>query len=147
MRHLKRLAWKLQNAARDLLMLPPSMTYDQFLAVLRETPRTWRVTPEGWIRSGESDCPLTEGCKYLTGQQYPVREWESAVKAMHLPKPLARMIWPAADNAEGHDPKVRRDLLAATGLLTDPLDAELAALVASGQPQTMETEEHEFLQV
>lgn len=133
---------------KTVLAPPPPMTYDQFLGVLHATPRTWRVTKQGWIRSEDGDCPLTKSCAHFTGRDYsPSSEWKLAAKAMRLPLNVARWIWPAADYGMGHDPKVRRDLLVATGIIPDPLDAELAQLVASSQQQAANTEERELVQV
>ncbi len=126
------------RAIRGLVLAPPPMTYDQFLAALRATPRTWQVLKKGrvpmWIRFEEGGCPLTKVCEQVTGRLYSTSRYMAAAERMGLPKSIARKVWRAADNWRMQDPGVRRDLLVATGLLTDPLDAALAKLIAEGVP-------------
>lgn len=91
------------------------MTYEEFLAKLRETPREWELLgPMGWIRiySGNtwSACPLSAAIGAIFCK--PIES--SVVRGMN--RDLAQTIVDAADKIKHHDPQIRADLLAACGL-------------------------------
>lgn len=125
-----------------------TMTYEDFRAALRETPRTWRRTPQGYIRNDMRDCPLTKLCRQRTGRIYSLEDWDDAARHMRLPYEIAERILRAADDHPCCDLNIRHDLLLNTGIITldpgltpgptltaapDPLDEELTRLVAGAQ--------------
>jgi len=88
------------------------MTYDDFLASLRQTPRDWTVDEYGYLRRPHGDglwqCPVSalahkESCCF-----------RSAADAIALDATAAVLIAGAADNDKDCDPQIRADLLAAT---------------------------------
>ncbi len=81
------------------------MTVMEFLDKLYATPRMWRKTEYGCIRDMPwCNCPVdvvgVNRADRLTGPG--AVEW--------------RVVMMAADNARGHNPEIRRALLAACGL-------------------------------
>lgn len=93
-----------------------SMTYEEFLAALEATPRDWwvvagliRFQPEQ-PRGVPSCCPIEACCP---GGFLPSGE---AALQLGLSDDVAAAIIAAADNAPGHDPAVRSDLLCACDL-------------------------------
>jgi hypothetical protein len=90
------------------------MTYETFLAKLRETPRDWEISFEGVIRRGQRCCPITS----LTGRS--ATHWKLTAIELGMSEVLAEKIVEAADCDAGHNPIVRRDLLAACGLSQPP---------------------------
>jgi hypothetical protein len=99
-------------------MTPEQRTaYEKFLARLRETPRDWVLDHDGRMIRLRTDgflcCPLS--VFHPAGPQWP-REYLAAARALEIDKDLAHTIAHAADIAEGYDPAIRADLLAACGL-------------------------------
>lgn len=95
------------------------MTLDDFILALEKTPRRWRLEG-GAIRISfepsdlpwldfdavDSQCPWT----YVSTMNHVANvEMTEPIKALHS-------LFAAADNSEGHDPKLRARLLAACGL-------------------------------
>lgn len=89
------------------------MTSRQFFAALRKTPRTWRVTRRGLLRSTYG-CPLTAVAVVLGWPRFPLDRWDLAASAIGLAPAFAAAIVDAADGrlAAG----LRRRLLAACGV-------------------------------
>lgn len=88
------------------------MTYKQFLAALRKTPRTWRINKAGEIRCKKLRCPLGT---FMEKDNLPdVDLYES--KELPILKSLSRKVADAADNVETKFQRIRGDLLRACSL-------------------------------
>lgn len=97
-----------------------TLTYRKFLRVLRQTPRHWQLI-NGQIRSVSitypfQHSPISAVYKLLTGFDNGLHQWPSTREKLGLDRSLALHIAEAEDNLPNHDPKIRRDLLRATGL-------------------------------
>ena len=120
--------------------------YQWFLDRVRETPRTWALGPRGTIRTPDGGCGGAKVAEQETGRIYSTTEWEAAFAIIQVPQFIASAVVVAFDNQPEHDPAIRRDLLIACGLLAepvkvaDPMDAELAAIIASAEVPAKETE-------
>ena len=90
------------------------MTYKEFLQELRKTPRDWKLFPRTCIRRGGygTQCPITSLLGKSSGH------WNEVAAACDINQAMTVKILNAADNTEGHDPRIRRDLLKACGLFT-----------------------------
>lgn len=98
------------------------MTYRKFLRVLRQTPRQWQLL-NGQVRLTSSTYPfeytaLSAVYKLLTDFDDGLHQWHITREKLGLDRSLALHIAEAEDNLPDHDPKIRRDLLRATGLVT-----------------------------
>lgn len=96
------------------------MTYRKFLRKLRQTPRQWQLI-DGQIRALSANypflyTPLSAVYKLLTGFDDGLHQWHITREKLGLDRSLALHIVEAEDNLPDHDPKIRRDLLRATGL-------------------------------
>lgn len=93
------------------------MTYDEFLAALRKTPRDWRL--EGCaLRRGERGhhvCPIAA----VTGCDDDLANPWSAASRLGLSADEGRKIVNAADHFPSISPGIRADLLAACGIKED----------------------------
>lgn len=92
------------------------MTYDDFLTQLRQTPRDWSVDEDGYLRRSASWNRYSYQCPISSLHGTAASHFTSVASSLGLDDTLAMEIAEAADNDEGHDPAIRRDLLAATGL-------------------------------
>ena len=93
------------------------MTYAQFLAALRKTPRKWvfqnRMIRCKRGRSGNKvTCPITE----VEPKHSSPKDWRSAADNSNLRRETAKRIVTAADASFWAKPQIRRDLLKACGL-------------------------------
>ena len=88
------------------------MTYKQFLAALRKTPRTWRVIYGGLMRTPINCCPITA----VDPLKLSPSLFALSAEAIGLSQSTAERIVYAADNSAPHDRRIRRDLLKACGL-------------------------------
>ena len=88
------------------------MTYKQFLAALRKTPRRWRIDNDFIrCRGGLYDtCPITE----VSPNHTHPKNWISAARLLGLRPSVAKRVVIAAD--DWGNQKTRRDLLKACGL-------------------------------
>lgn len=86
------------------------MTYEHFLDRLRATPRGWRVTPRGLIRTQGviGKCPITAVSRGSAPAYVAADE-------IGLGREMAERIMAAADGSV-HEGEIRRDLLKACGL-------------------------------
>jgi len=98
------------------------MTYQEFLAKLRETPRTWRLTRYDCIRSGVC-CPITALAqpRRRNANHYADVAVDIGLASMVRPQgfALTHEIIDAADKNQAYSRRRRRDLLAACGLPED----------------------------
>jgi hypothetical protein len=94
------------------------MTYETFLAKLRETPRDWRLTIGGAIRRGGRYGHLQ--CAVSSLQNRCTDEASTVGDVLGLDRSLRHEIENAADGLLGHAPQTRADLLAACGLSQPP---------------------------
>ncbi len=96
------------------------MKRDEFLELLRRTPRDWHLSA-GKIRRGTSadpDCPLSAvACTAMPGKSPSDASSDSTIVALPVAPEFANAILAAADNMEQADPVLRIDLLEACGLL------------------------------
>lgn len=93
------------------------MTYDEFLAALRKTPRDWRLTQFGALRRYTKplrECPLSS----VTGCNDDFLSPKVAAVKLGLTMKEGEDIIFAADNCFA-DPRIRSDLLAACGIKED----------------------------
>lgn len=98
------------------------MTYDDFRAVLRLTPRDWRLICDK-IRTAHDQCPIVAVAAQMGGH-YGLFEWREAARYMWLDEATAALIINAADlrmvyTSETTPPESatrRRELLADCGL-------------------------------
>lgn len=96
------------------------MTYRKFLRKLHQTPRHWQLI-NGRIRLTSPTypfeyTPLSAVYKLLTGFDDGLHQWHITREKLGLDRSLALRIAQAEDSLSDHDPKIRRDLLCATGL-------------------------------
>ena len=90
------------------------MTYAQFLAALRKTPRRWEIIG-GEIRcriKGHTYCPITA----VEGGQITLGRFDQAAINLQIARTVVETIVPAADNWTICNSRTRRDLLKACGL-------------------------------
>lgn len=91
--------------------------YNAFLKYLRKAPHRWKLTPLGVIITTENDhYPLTAVYAIITEGVTSDAEREIAKEILGLTAILEERIQKATLNEPGHDPVIRRTLLAATGL-------------------------------
>ena len=93
------------------------MTYNTFLAKLRETPRDWQITPLGAIRRWDG-FPEVLCCPITAVAATPVDSGRAldVAKDIKLPQSVTNKVIAAADGMWHLEAAVRRDLLAACGL-------------------------------
>ena len=115
------------------------MTESEFFEVLQRTPRAWRVTESGKIRSFDESkrelrtvweycrCPVTAVAYAALGHVYSTGKAPLAGRHLELPGPVVETILRAAD-APSRYPETRAKLLKACGL---PLPSESRELVAT----------------
>jgi len=101
------------------------MTYLEFLAALRKTPRKWGFYKTAWsprtIRLGNdrNHCPIIVVYENLKEKKFSTVSWRRAGEIIGLPESLTDKIGDIADNSHerNRDSRViRLDLLKATGL-------------------------------
>jgi hypothetical protein len=87
------------------------VTYEDFLVLLRETPRDWVVCANGEIRRKvtPNQCPLSSVLNL------PASGWVAAATTLGL-REQAEAILRAADCRQSHSTTMRRELLDACGL-------------------------------
>ena len=90
------------------------MTYDTFLSCVAAFPG-WYLTSGGRIRRKNPDKPYEE-CPICALHPSLFSDYWTAGTQLGLPYELFHAIADAADNLFKHDPQIRADLLAATGL-------------------------------
>lgn len=94
------------------------MTYEEFLAALRKTPRDWRLSTLG-IRCGHypaQNCPISA----VTGNlEHYGNPFDAGNRVLKMDAAEVNEIVAAADNWPSADPHIRRDLLAACGIKED----------------------------
>jgi len=96
------------------------LTYRKFLRKLCKTPRHWKLI-DGQIRLTFPDypflyTPLSAVYKLLTGFDDGLHQWHITSAKLGLDRSLALRLVEAEDNLPAHDPRIRRDLIHATGL-------------------------------
>jgi len=88
------------------------MTYREFLAKLRKTPRKWRLTKAGRIRCQSGACPMGYFSK-IYKEPFP----KVAADLLKMKVSITVKIAEASDNSWGNaEGPTRRDLLKACGL-------------------------------
>lgn len=110
------------------------MTREEFLDLLSQTPRDWRLSA-GRIRRGsgaDPDCPLTAVARQATlAHDSSARTSKSTTAALPLAPDLVDAILAASDNLDQADPSLRMSLLEACGLL---IRRQGGTLKLAGQP-------------